>query len=477
MIRPASYAALAAMIGAATAVLTASAATPAYAAATPLPAHVFAPYFETYNGDNPVTLSQESGAKYLTFAFIQTASSGSCTAYWDGDTSQPLTSANFGSDISSIQSSGGNVIPSFGGESADNSGTDIADSCTSVNSIAQVYENVITTYNVPRIDLDIEGDSLTNTAGIDRRNEAVAQTESWAAANGRSIQFSYTMPGTPTGMDSQEQSIIANAISVGASVSVVNLMTFDYYIGTQQEMATDTESAGADLHSQLQSLYPSDSSAQLWDMIGVTEMPGIDDFGSPETFTEADAGTVLNWAKSNGVSTVSFWALQRDNGGCPGTGGSDSCSGISQPTWYFSNTFEPFTSASGGGGGSPTGPITGYEGLCLDDRSASTANFNPIQVYTCNGTNAQQWTVESNNTLEVLGKCLDVDAAGTTNGTTVDLYTCNGTGAQTWVAQSNGSLVNPNSGKCLDDTGFGGSGTQAQIWSCTGGTNQQWTLP
>ena len=40
-----------------------------------------------------------------------------------------------------------------------------------------------------------------------------------------------------------------------------------------------------------------------------------------------------------------------------------------------------------------TGAITGYQGLCLDDRSASTADFNPIQVYTCNGTNAQNWTV------------------------------------------------------------------------------------
>src|ERR1700691_1243346 len=60
-----------------------------------------------------------------------------------------------------------------------------------------------------------------------------------------------------------------------------------------------------------------------------------------------------------------------------------------------------------------TGAITGYEGLCLDDSSASTADFNPIQVYTCNGTDAQQWTAESNDTLEVLGMCLDVDAAGT----------------------------------------------------------------
>jgi hypothetical protein len=124
-----------------------------------------------------------------------------------------------------------------------------------------------------------------------------------------------------------------------------------------------------------------------------------------------------------------------------------------------------------------SGAITGYQGLCLDDRSASTANFNPIQVYTCNGSNAQTWNIESDNSVQVLGMCLDVNGAGTANGTTVDLYTCNGTGAQQWVPQSNGELVNTNSGKCLDDTGFGGSGTQVQIWACADSSNQQWTLP
>ncbi|MBR7830555.1 ricin-type beta-trefoil lectin domain protein [Actinospica sp. MGRD01-02] len=140
----------------------------------------------------------------------------------------------------------------------------------------------------------------------------------------------------------------------------------------------------------------------------------------------------------------------------------------------FGTAVAHHASAATSGG---VGPIVGYQGLCLDDRSASTANFNPIQVYTCNGTSAQSWTVESNNTLQVLGKCLDVDAAGTANGTTVDLYDCNGTAAQTWEPQSNGELLNPNSGKCLDDTGYGGSGTQVQIWSCADTSNQQWTLP
>jgi hypothetical protein len=130
-----------------------------------------------------------------------------------------------------------------------------------------------------------------------------------------------------------------------------------------------------------------------------------------------------------------------------------------------------------GSAAQPLGAISGYDGLCLDDRGALTTDYNPIQVYTCNGTSAQQWTVASNSTLQVLGKCLDVNGGDTGNGTVVDLYDCNGTGAQTWVPQPNGALVNPQSGKCLTDTGSGGSGTQAIIDDCSGAANQQWHLP
>jgi hypothetical protein len=71
-----------------------------------------------------------------------------------------------------------------------------------------------------------------------------------------------------------------------------------------------------------------------------------------------------------------------------------------------------------------------------------------------------------------------VSGGGTANGTPVDLYTCNGTGAQVWQPRSSGALVNPQSGKCLDDTGFSViPGTQVQIWSCTGNANQSWTQP
>lgn len=72
------------------------------AAGTPMPAHVFAPYFEAWTGESPATLSAQSGAKYLTMAFIQTPSKGSCTPYWSGDTGMPISQSTFGADIAAI---------------------------------------------------------------------------------------------------------------------------------------------------------------------------------------------------------------------------------------------------------------------------------------------------------------------------------------------------------------------------------------
>ena len=316
------------------------------ATATPLPTKVFAPYFEAYSGDDPATISTESGANYETMAFIQTAATGSCTAYWNGDTSQPLTSATFGSSIAAIQAKGGNVIPSFGGYTADDTATDIADSCTSVSSIAAVYENVITTYNVTRIDLDTEDNSLTNTAGITRRNQAIAQVEAWAASTGRTVQFQYTLPTTTSGLAASGLAVLQNAVANNAVVSVVNIMTFDYYDGQTHEMGTDAENAATGLYSQLASLYPSKTPAQLWGMIGITLMPGVDDYGTAETTTVADAANVTSWATGKGLAELAFWALERDNDSCTvGTAGSDTCSGITQNTWDFSHAMEPFTSS------------------------------------------------------------------------------------------------------------------------------------
>ena len=308
-----------------------------------LPDHIFSPYFEAYNrADDPETFADEANAKYLTMAFVQTPSPGSCDVDWNGNTDQPISPTSYGASIIEIKAHGGDVIPSFGGGYADGNGMDIADSCTDVNTIAADYEKVLTTYGLTRLDLDVEGAAEKDLAGVDRRNKAIKLVEDWAARTHRTVQFSYTLPTNPTGLDSDGLPIIQNAVANHARVDVVNLMTFDYWDGIQHEMAQDTEAAAAALVGQLAPLYPYRTTRQLYAMVGITEMIGIDDYGTTETFTKADAVTVENWAQAKGIAVLSFWAIERDNGSCVGTVGGDACSGIDQQAWYFSHEFERY---------------------------------------------------------------------------------------------------------------------------------------
>ena len=95
-------------------------------AAVPLPAHVYAPYFETWTSDAITTIAQQSGARYFTLAFLETLGKTSCTLAWNGSSSQTVAAGRYLTDIQSLRGLGGDVIPSFGGWSADQGGTEIA---------------------------------------------------------------------------------------------------------------------------------------------------------------------------------------------------------------------------------------------------------------------------------------------------------------------------------------------------------------
>ncbi|MGW5127875.1 lectin [Streptomyces sp. NPDC004069] len=123
------------------------------------------------------------------------------------------------------------------------------------------------------------------------------------------------------------------------------------------------------------------------------------------------------------------------------------------------------------------GAIRGLAGKCVDVAGASSANGTPVQLYDCNGTPAQQWTVASDGTLRALGKCLDVTDGSTADGATVQLWDCTGGPNQKWVVSSARDIVNPQADKCLDVTdNNSANGTRLQIWTCTGGANQKWTV-
>ncbi|WP_443073588.1 ricin-type beta-trefoil lectin domain protein [Streptomyces sp. NBC_01429] len=130
-------------------------------------------------------------------------------------------------------------------------------------------------------------------------------------------------------------------------------------------------------------------------------------------------------------------------------------------------------SGSGGGGGA----ITGLGGKCVDVDGAKTANGTAVQLYDCNGSAAQQWTVASDGSIRALGKCLDVKDNSTADGAQLQLWDCSGAGNQRWGISGAQDVVNVQADKCMDATGnSSANGTRLQIWTCAGTPNQKWTV-
>src|ERR1051326_3673097 len=101
--------------------------------------------------------------------------------------------------------------------------------------------------------------------------------------------------------------------------------------------------------------------------------------------------------------------------------------------------------------------------FCLDLEHGEVQDWVPMQVWGCNSnTNNQKWDVGSvtvgggptTNDVEGLSKCLDVNQASNANGTQIQLYHCNQTNAQVWTVPSDGFTGPLRAlGKCLDQIG------------------------
>jgi hypothetical protein len=81
-----------------------------------------------------------------------------------------------------------------------------------------------------------------------------------------------------------------------------------------------------------------------------------------------------------------------------------------------------------------SGTLSNFWGYCLDvvnlNNSFGTLAFTP-----CTGSSTQQWHYSGSQIGGPDGECLDVNGGLTTPGTQVDLWTCNGTAAQVWTVQ------------------------------------------
>ena len=144
------------------------------------------------------------------------------------------------------------------------------------------------------------------------------------------------------------------------------------------------------------------------------------------------------------------------------------------------------------GGGSFVGPIHNFNagsGMCLDvpgynfDNSLDPLfpNGTQVELYSCNGGANQDWHQQDNGdgswTYKVYDSaagltspyCLDSLGGHHYDGLPVEIYVCNGDNAQRWTIGPGGELQSVDSpGFCADATNWGTTdGTPIQLWQCT----------
>ncbi|MFF4436847.1 cellulose binding domain-containing protein [Streptomyces sp. NPDC001621] len=292
----------------------------------------FAPYVDTslYPAFDLVAAADATGVKTYNLAFV--TDGGGCTPKWGGVTD--LTGDGVAAQIGALRAKGGDVRVSFGGAS----GSELATTCSSADALAAAYGKAVDAFELTKVDFDVEGGALPNTAANTRRAQAIAKLQKQHPG----LDVSFTLPVMPEGLTQDGVNLLADAKANGVRTGTVNIMAMDYGPAYSGDMGTYAEQAATATQAQVKSVLGlSDSAA--WKTVAVTPMIGVNDVSS-EVFTVGDATQLAGFAKSRGLGGLSMWSATRDKqcaGGTKPTADA-TCSSVAQDKFAFTKAFATF---------------------------------------------------------------------------------------------------------------------------------------
>ncbi|NUK05116.1 chitinase, partial [Streptomyces lunaelactis] len=292
----------------------------------------FAPYVDTslYPAYDLVDTATSTGVKEFTLAFI--TSGGSCAPLWGGVTD--LNSDKVASQIGALRAKGGDVRVSFGGAA----GSELGLKCSSADELAKAYGKVIDAYKLTKVDFDIEGAALPDTAANSRRSQAIAQLQK----SHPGLDVSFTLPVMPEGLTQPGVDLIADAKKNGVKVGAVNIMAMDYGPAYSGDMGDYAIQAATATQGQIKGVLGL-SDAAAWKAVAVTPMIGVNDVVT-EIFKVDDAKQLVDFAKSKDLGWLAMWSSTRDKQ-CPGgaqNSADATCSSILQEPLAFTKAFSAF---------------------------------------------------------------------------------------------------------------------------------------
>ncbi|MEC4018066.1 chitinase [Streptomyces sp. H27-D2] len=289
----------------------------------------FAPYVDTSLAPSYDMLgtAKATGVKEFNLAFV--TSGGGCTPKWGGVTE--LGDGAVAQQISKLREAGGDVRVSFGGAA----GSELGLACKSAAELEKAYAKVVDRFKLTKVDFDIEGGALPDTAANTRRAQAIAGLQKSHSG----LNASFTLPVMPEGLTQDGVNLLADAKKNGVKVSAVNIMAMDYgpaYAGDMGQYAIDAATA---THKQLKSALGLGDAA-AWKAVAVTPMIGVNDV-NVEIFKVDDAKQLVKFAASKKLGRLSMWSGTRDKQCAGGANNQASpvCSSIVQGSLDFTKAF------------------------------------------------------------------------------------------------------------------------------------------
>jgi chitinase len=293
------------------------------------PVELAAPYEYLGWGDPqpPASVLSATGIEDLTLAFM--LSHGKCTPEWDGE--RPLLGGAEEAAIEAVRGAGGDVDVSFGGWS----GKKLGSSCKTPAALAGAYQKVIEAYSLHAIDIDIEHGEFTNKKTRVRVVEALASVQ---RAN-PGLEISITFGTAENGPERDGQSLIADAAAIGFQPSVWTIMPFDFGAPVS-DMGAVSIAAAEGLERDLASSYAL-SAAAAYEHVGISSMNGRTD-ESDETVSASNFSAMLAFSQLRHLGRLTFWALNRDRACSGKLDEGESCSGIAQQPYEFTDLLAQF---------------------------------------------------------------------------------------------------------------------------------------
>lgn len=321
-------------------------------------------------------------------SFIVSSSNDACTPSWGNAYTMEQAGASLDLDrrIARLQQQGGSVAISFGGLIND----ELSLKCTDQEKLVSAYRSVIDRYDINTIDLDLEGEGLTNAEAGVRRAAAIATLQAERKKAGKPLAVWATLPVAPQGLTEDGTNAVTRLLAGNVDLAGINVMTMDYGESKPDNMSMQqaAEDALKQTVRQLGIIYKQNnielSTRTLWSKIGATPMIGQNDI-TDEVFTVNDAIGFNAFAKKQGIGRMSMWSANRD---VPCGSNyvntkvvSDSCSGVKDAKGSFTAALSKgFTGSLKLNAATETTSETGSTEQKADDPATS-----PYQIWTETG--------------------------------------------------------------------------------------------